>query len=319
MKKLISVLAVCSVCLIPVTNFAETTDQPAPSAAPKPEMEKPKYKRMKPAEATENKVSKSKAKATSKKVAQKPLVPFDTNIETLPVNFLGHDLKRIYVALSKSEDTFKKSEYESTDKYNARLIDLKNKILLDNFTYGDTYVYVHKKNWSNKYDADNGALKVSLNFDTYYKFFGDGNVLDDNSKMRFEAFTISENKSKYVGSNSYGASTTIRRTESVEGAFAIANWWLLKRILSIDSYMRHVDFDFKVSPEKAASLKENGAWLFVYKLDHPYILETREYHTPTINEPYDSNTIIKNINAEVLEMWFFDSSTGEVIKKIKIK
>lgn len=119
MKKLISVLAVCSVCLIPVTNFAETTDQPAPSAAPKPEMEKPKYKRMKPAEATENKVSKSKAKATSKKVAQKPLVPFDTNIETLPVNFLGHDLKRIYFALSKSEDTFKKSEYESTDKYNA--------------------------------------------------------------------------------------------------------------------------------------------------------------------------------------------------------
>lgn len=190
---------------------------------------------------------------------------------------------------------------------------------MDNFTYGDTYVYVHKKNWSNKYDADNGTLKVSLNFDTYYKFFGDGNVLDDDSKMQFEAFTISENISKYVGSNSYGASTTIRRTESEKGAFAIANWWLLKRILRIGSYMRDVDFDFKVSPEKAASLKENGAWLFVYKLVHPYILETRTYHTPTISEPYNLNTTIKNINAEVLEMWFFDSSTGEIIKKIKIE
>ncbi len=105
------------------------------------------------AEATENKVSKSKAKATSKKIAQKSLVPFDTNIETLPVNFLGHDLKRIYLALSKSEDTFKKSEYESTDKYNTRLLDLKSKILLDNFTYGDIYVYVHKKHWSNKLDV----------------------------------------------------------------------------------------------------------------------------------------------------------------------
>ncbi len=178
---------------------------------------------------------------------------------------------------------------------------------------------IKKLEHRDKYDADNGTLKVTLYFETYYKFFGDGNALDDKSKMRFEAFTISEKKSKYVGSNSYGASTTIRRTDSVEGAFAIANWWLLKRILSIGSYMNHVDFDFKVTPAKAASLKENGAWLFVYKLDHPYILETRKYHTPTINEPYDSNTTIKNIHAEVLEMWFFDSSTGEVIKKIKIE
>jgi len=95
MKKLISVLAVCSVCLIPVTNFAESTDQPAPSAAPKPEMKKPKYKRMKPSAATLKKLSEEAKKYTSAQV--------DTRLKKLPPKYFGNDPKAIFTAKACSK------------------------------------------------------------------------------------------------------------------------------------------------------------------------------------------------------------------------
>lgn len=260
------------------------------------------------ADAADKKATKAKSKGAPNRITSEPLIPFDINVDKLPTNFSGHDINRIYIALSKADKALIKDEFESTEEYNNRISALRNSILLDSFTYNDTYVYVHKK-LETKYDADGKSLTIRIKNSPL--FFSQG----------IDAYTISEKYSEYETGNLFGARITVTRAEIVSCIFFITNSYRFHKALNKDPDFSNdykIEFKLKLLPENAKSFTKNGAYLFVYKLTPPYLKEFKELRSPEMNFPFDVTTFEKSIQAEILELWLFDSSTGKIIKKIKV-
>jgi hypothetical protein len=93
---------------------------------------------------------------------------FSSDWQKVPPTFSGNDFESIWRSLLKSEDFFKKDEFETTAKFIERINNPLNVKLGNNLTVADTLIFVYKPSskdflnfsgLSSEYDADNEYFK----------------------------------------------------------------------------------------------------------------------------------------------------------------
>jgi hypothetical protein len=294
MKKLISVLAVCSVCLIPVINFAETSDQSVPSASPKPEMKKPKYKSMKPSAATLKKLRDEAKKYTSAQI--------DTNLEKLPPKYFGNDPKAIFTALEERKGKAEKSEFETTEQFQKRL-EKENSMPIIGKIKSDDLLSLQVNDAVFKYSADTSEMNIYLNLD-----YGE------------RAITLSYidiNIRSYLASNSFGASTIVKNSDHEKYAAVPINYTEFPYRDTIGQH--YIGVKIALNPNEAKKAKNDMRVLLIAKLTDPLISENQRYHGATFSSPYNGVFSDRYIHINLSEIWIYNQKTGQIYSKIARK
>jgi hypothetical protein len=290
-KKFISFLAVCFVCLIPVTNFAETTVQPVPSAAPKPEIVKLKYKRIKPSAATLRKLSKEAKKYTSAQV--------DTSLKKLPPKYFGNDPKAIFTAIELRTKKAEKSEYETTEQFQKRL-EKENGMPIIGKIKSDGLFSLQVSDADFKYSADTSEMNIYLNLDY--------------SDRAITLSSIDIDSVSYTASNSYGASALVKNSDHEKYAAVPSNYTEFP--YRDTSGQHYIGVKIILNQNEAKNAKNDMRVLLIAKLTDPLISEKERYHGATFSSPYNGVFSDRYIHINLIEIWIYNQKTGQIYSKV---
>lgn len=226
----------------------------------------------------------------SGKTADKPAVaaysfePFQINVEKLPPNYRGHDIVDLYDKLAKKVGP--KSEFETTAQYVARINSVATdgiyafRIELDGPIVGPLF----------SYDADNQTLSMNI---IPHKF----GWLDLPSS--------NVNQSEELT----GVGVRLRVTEKDEALYCISTY-------NRKAWPLTISVKATLQPDRARELMPTLGVLLISRLKKSEIgplLVFESRHTGK------SNYVQKNcVNVELLEIWIYDTKSGEIIKKEKI-
>ncbi|WP_243374585.1 hypothetical protein [Geotalea sp. SG265] len=295
MKKLISVLAACSVCLIPITSFAETTDQPVPSAAPKAEMKPAKYKMMKPTAAAQKKLREEAKKYTSAQI--------DTSLKKLPPKYFGNDPRAIYTAIEKRLEQAEKNEFETTEQFQKRLEKQNSNPIIGKikseglFALQASYV-------DSKYSADTSEMNVYLHLGY--------------SQREISLSSIKIDAGSYEGTNGFGARTIVKNADHEEYAAVPSNYTDFE-FPYIETTGQSIGVKFALNPNEAKIAKNDMRVLLIAKLTAPLISENQRYHSATFSSPYNGVFSDRYIHINLSEIWIYNQKTGQIYSKIARK
>jgi hypothetical protein len=259
--------------------------------------------------------------------------PLDLDADRLPPGYMGNDPVGIYNRLIPP----RKSEFETTEAYTARTQYL---------TREETFAFL-TGNWpvgfQTKYDADSKQMLVTVQ--------GSSGVHEGYSVDRGRtAFVFRDDtvSSTYTGSNAFGAKVDVSslssQTYSLIPSCAYCNGLehfgqALKFSTGIATTRTYLGTKYSVSlplaPEVAEALSGGfgggGALahsrprlgvLIVCKTDpgvQPVAVSGFEHFTPTMDTPIEHTTHHHYIKARVLQFWFFDRQTGEILLKDPVK
>lgn len=257
---------------------------------------------------------------------------FDLTITRLPTGFRGHDAEAIYKRLAKRGSALSKREFETTESFRTRITAESAQQLMGGLTRSSIFAFVIG-NVESRYDADLQILKTwsalkTVSDDTNYK--------NQNRSVQWGKHNLSKH---YVGRNAFGvlAKVESHKVDVFEVAFEnYQDFPVVKYIDSVqedvlksigvtpkseDDYETFGDVAFaaalKMDPQSARRAKKNLRVLLVCRLRPPYTIEGGHYTKPTIDSPREFLFNNYSLNTELLEVWFFDISTGQVYSKQK--
>jgi hypothetical protein len=98
-----------------------------------------------------------KTKSTKTKYSTGAL---DLDLQKLPSNYYGHSIVAIYDALDDINETPAKGDFETTEKYQARLVALKKQPLIGKLSKQDIFALSLPTGF--EYNADTSLLTVSV-------------------------------------------------------------------------------------------------------------------------------------------------------------
>jgi hypothetical protein len=243
------------------------------------------------------------------------------NWQNLPQDFRPHDISRISMRLADLKDREKKGEFETTEEYNKRLEANRRSPILGNLTLADVYA-IEVEHLSKTYDADKRILKVrspaiSLGINLRAK------------KQDLRSFTVMSNlvgRSTYTGSNAFGVSKEIEKTEYAnydlefdDAAFFPLYGGSVSDFGKGEHYVYYAKFgtDIPMEAEEAMKSKGNIRALFVCKFISPYINISESHTTPTIDSPKDVTVTTSKLSIDLLEVWFYNKVNGNVYAKLR--
>ncbi|CAN5581544.1 hypothetical protein BH18ACI3_BH18ACI3_18930 [soil metagenome] len=263
--------------------------------------------------------------------------PFDLSASSLPANFRGHNAIEIYKRLAGRAKVSTKSEFETTEAYHQRVAAEASKPLLGSLSQNSVLAFVIDK-LKSKYDADQQIMDVKVKLST-----GREGVTLDENKMSSLWVVINRDSSSYIGTNAYGAQVKVERksVDFYEIAFANHQQFPIVRYLDdiaqniadhrkkvyeklggkepegLDDFSTALTAKLKLDAQTAMKAKENLRLLFICRLLETYTIEGGTYSKPTIKSPREIFYKNYRLNTELLEVWFFDASTGQVYAKQK--
>ena len=267
---------------------------------------------------------------------------FDIHAKQLPRFYAGEDIMRLYTYFSLLDQrTPSKDEFESTDKYIARLLDFKKQ---DFFV---SNIYAVRIKYKANYDADRKVLGINI---------------EPINRIAFSKKLLS----RYIGTNAFNVKRVVESYNTVEYGIFCPNYLIDKdqtedngnsntktnqkvipdAILKstsistegllqstekmIDELITQIDLQ-KIEqisqninipitePKEAKYLKPRIGVLLIFKpLDSGNLTSySRTYSAATLDSPdeYIINKYI--INTKPLSLWIYDISNGMVIKKIE--
>jgi hypothetical protein len=241
---------------------------------------------------------------------------FDLAADRLPPGYQGHDIETLYQALRKAFPP--KGEFETTEEYHKRL-QSKHFDGIYAFRYDDFGGDI----W--QYDADKQLITLRIPFQREFKLemTGDyfaGEVMTTNSIKYYR-----KQKGSYQAQNAFGVQVTVKRIEVTEYGFAVVNSSELTLDPSADrdvTMMGGKDYvvALTATPKDARILKKTLALLFLCQVkprtgSPAYIIEERTTKRPTIDSPYEGETIDRLVFVELLQIWVYDTKTGEIYAK----
>jgi hypothetical protein len=253
-----------------------------------------------------------KSPEKDKKEVLKNEIKIDLSTERLPINFKGDDIEEIYEKL-KSKKPDKKGEYETTEEWKRKIDDNYQSILND-----DTIYFI--KNWMKlHYDAD------KQNFIEYFRLesgFGLNNMF---LSIRWDRV----NKS-YIAQNAFGAKVPITLEETTKYYIVPLNKKdIVKNDAMIEKYYKmhgvgHYDMviELPVSRENAKQSSIYALIVFKPRLlgtasDYTFVTERSTRKPPSWESPSDLQSKNYFIFGDLLEIWIYDSNSGEIISKYK--
>ena len=251
----------------------------------------------------------AQSNAPSKKIVE---TEFQINVEKLPQDFNGHNLKLLYDSLEKREKTKDKGEFETTEQYRQRIEQDNNKPLLGMININSTIAFVEDvnnlvSNIKNLYNADNKTMTYTLegersqNSEIKYS----SSYLD--KKNCFQIDLIVALSKDYVGTNGYGTKANVRQTISYIPSLVIENW----------NQGNWGEIQVNMPINVALTAKNQSRILFIGKLTKPLFSSGYMSSKPTIQQPRDSSWIYNYLHLNLEEIWIFNKETGEIYIKFK--
>jgi hypothetical protein len=249
------------------------------------------------------------AENQKKKIAPKVWkpTPFALGIDHLPAGYTGLDPKKFFTLFKAKVHDLEKGEFETSEEFEQRIADKEN--LLSPIKTSDLYAFRMSGSISKKYAADTQE----------YLLEGiQSCVASGKSTPNWVTCEIAEiiHDESYIGSNSFGATTTVTRRRGTRLALAIQkdNSLLKSVLVGSDGYYDYQD-RLSVTLEKARKLKnEEFSVLFVGSISHTQIIEGKTaFGTPTIDDPIDVLITAEGIPFDLKAIIIYGSKTGEII------
>jgi len=235
---------------------------------------------------------------------------FDTKVTSLPTNYLGHDIVALYQQLTKEFPP--KDEFESTEAYGKRLkVGYPQDIfafVIDEAFLVDTYGI------DISYNADEQRMVVEIKGERPDEY----NPYDEETVILTKG--IEGKKETYVGTNKFGVEKIVTKYHCKHyGIFPVNKKLFLDKEYSVP-IRGPLKISFKISSEEARDLKTNFGTLLICKIKlsgNPlaYTFQHNEYIGATIDTPTAVDTERFFVNAELIEIWVFNSKTGTVFTK----
>lgn len=268
---------------------------------------------------------KAKGKAPKKTKAAVE-VPFDAAVDKLPAKFMGNNPFTIFTALAKNESKYGKSEFETNDAFQARLLRLDETILTGKLKYSSPVAFSLLSGFDSSYDADSGAMTVSIPMTSIHDEDLDSAVSyelppgvgaysyssETLEGHAIEVFTTLSQTKKFTGSNAFGVKVKI--TGKVYDTLAVA----LKNDNGLMKYGGKVTLNIPIPSEKAREAKLAGDVLIVGELLHPYVGKGFNHNSATIDNPVETLDRIRYVAIKATEIWYFSRYSGEIYHKQKI-
>lgn len=230
--------------------------------------------------------------------------PFELTGYTIPNNFLGHDLRKIYYSL-ESRLKREKSEFETTAEFNAR-VEREDKLsLYGSLNMTDNFALVVDAD--SVYDADNKSLKILVPLEHSWR---------TKFAIGIKGQEIENSKREYVGSNAYGATANITAYSTANAVLVVNNSSSYKIDKSSNSYGERLQVLLNdISVETARNITGNLSAVCVFKLDNPFIGEDGYYSGATINQPTVMVVSNKLIYGSVSAIIVFNNKSGEILHR----
>ena len=226
---------------------------------------------------------------------------FTTEVNKLPINFNGMSLDVTFNNILNNLNLHKKGEFETTNDYNVRI-----KRSIEKITK-EYYFTAKLKSDDIKYDIDNSEINIYGGNILLGRYNGDEEVAADNHAN----ILLNENitKRKYVGTNGYGAKTT------VESSF-ILDWYIAEDKLTDSLSGKVITFN-NININEGKLLKNNCRMLVIGVGRYPFLEIGTHKKTATVSDPYEEINIDKTFILYVSEIWFYNYITGKIYLKFK--
>ena len=239
---------------------------------------------------------------------------FDDSVNSVGPDFYGNDPETISEALV-ADKTDAKSEFETTAQFEQRQKQ-------DSLSLSHKLIFVvppaqsdEDSGWRATYDADAQVFRVSLQF-VHRTFFAEpGQPVFDLLELKSRVIRAG----KYLGQNAYGATAEV--SSSIAKLYGLAvppNEWgsqpsdLLAGLFHASTYNLLVPMGI----ENARNFKPNMRLLVVCVLRQRKPITDLAGYQATIDHPSQSTEIKNYLNADIEQVWVYDSRSGLVIKKV---
>lgn len=254
---------------------------------------------------------------------------FSSDWQKVPATFSGNDFESIWHSLLRSQDFFKKDEFETTAKFTERINNPLNIKLGNNLTAANTLIFVYKpssKNFlnfsglSSEYDADNEILNVEIR--TERKTTYADTTTDKIREVHFSATRVKPDtmikEGDYTGANSFGVKVNIGKFRGTASSLAIAN---INDFNETDASkpLPFLRIPLKLLPTQAKAVKTNLAVAYITKLVAPYWTIGSTEIKPTIDKPDDIKSYHYYLIGNVSEIWLFNTVDGTIYSKLKAR
>lgn len=272
---------------------------------------------------------------------------FDLTAERLPQSFNGHNIEHLYENAQKFRDEYNKDEFESTDQYQQRVADLIERPLLEELTGRDIYaVRVRPDTNLTEYNADDQTLTLRFMTDSCIfelREYDNSEYPSDCKVHVLEVSSESKDPEYYQGSNAFGATKTIEKTESntlgillgkrtTEFELCCAKKELLpedirryKELLPEDirwyndwpslDYLDHPGLILPLPPDQAREAKAEINMLLVFQPQPPLTEKATDYTSPTMDMPLDRTEHYRLVVGKVAQVIIYNYETGQIYEK----
>jgi hypothetical protein len=258
--------------------------------------------------------------------------PFDISTEQLPPRYRGHDPELIYTKVVERKESTKKSEFESIERYRARVAQETVLPLTGNLNFSSTYAFRFKPAES-FYSSEQKILHVYCEVSPVLE-----KGTEDATRRGLRIKTQPQLDNRYTYTNAYGKKVVIEEVKFQEYTVAFANYaeFPMERLLlpsvrqalekeSKKGKPRIVEDrleqefiigDISLAAAEVKQLKERIMVLAVCNLTDPYATSDIVSEQPTPERMREYFAQYFYINAKLLELWFYDLETGNILMRI---
>jgi hypothetical protein len=234
---------------------------------------------------------------------------FDLTAIKLPPQYIGHDPSLLLGPLVDLLKSRQKGEFETTKEFHSRIHRQPPVPILGSLTTEDIFAFSSKVSSETTYDADHQTLDVTIS-----------NIVSSSTDNAYLLSKVTSTKKEYEGINLFGVRANIREIKS--------EWFYIE-------FNNHKDLKFKfdnrtdikklyythriknINASSAQDIKQNMRVLLICKIIKPFITLTQYKKDATINDPIKLDKDNLHIHTEALELWFYNSSSGEIYGKIR--
>lgn len=215
-------------------------------------------------------------------------VPFNTNVESLKPQFLGHNASIVFGSLVPLaiETEYGCGKFEKRQDCQERLNKLYDKILWKGFTARDLLAF---------------SIPIDCDYSADAETFWCSNFLSDYmwSHKKIDSRT-------YIGQNAFGVKKIIQysKFENI--------------IIEVDKTKPSLTIK-NIEPDEAKTLSDNLRLLIIGETLQPFAKRKKVSYKPTLDDPSHIEGDNKFIVIELKEVWVYDFITGKVFEKKKFE
>jgi hypothetical protein len=221
------------------------------------------------------------------------------------VNYFGNNPKAIYDALEKRKETTNKSEFETTEEYQRRIVKINNKPIIGKLSTNGL-ITLKVEYVSVDYSADESEFSIKIKTDRQRHYSKLNEYVN-----HVTVYSDSKSGGIYSATNGYGARINVNKVIYSYYEAAINNYSELPDIL-LDNV-----FKMKSTPDIAINIKDNISVILIGVITDPYTGYLSGRIGPELNSPFDQLLNHNSIYINVIEYWIYNKSTGEIYSKIK--